>query len=266
MADQQPRLVFGDDGSAAADLVWLWINNHRWPGWRISVVTARPPEGVVAVEGDARPHPWEPPVPRLLFEHADAAAVEYLTASADPRVVLGSLDASLLAIGPRGTGLLKAMNIGSTAEWLVHGHRPVVIVRSARPTRRVLACVDGSPDAQRAVDAIADLPWIDDCDVTLLGVSDGLSDPGVGLQRAEQTLTDRAKSVEVKEAAAIRATFTMDVKSVILDLIDEMKPDLAVLGTRGRGGVQRLLLGSTAGTVARYARCSVLVAGVPGDD
>ena len=24
-----PQLVFGDDGSAAADVVWLWINNHR---------------------------------------------------------------------------------------------------------------------------------------------------------------------------------------------------------------------------------------------
>jgi hypothetical protein len=28
-----PRLVFGDDGSADADVVWLWINNHSWPGW-----------------------------------------------------------------------------------------------------------------------------------------------------------------------------------------------------------------------------------------
>jgi nucleotide-binding universal stress UspA family protein len=55
------------------------------------------------------------------------------------------------------------------------------------------------------------------------------------------------------------------VKSVVLDLIDEMKPDLAVLGSRGRGGLQRLLLGSTAGTVARYAHCSVLVAGVPSE-
>ena len=36
MSREEPRLVVGDDGSASADVVWLWINNHSWPGWRIS--------------------------------------------------------------------------------------------------------------------------------------------------------------------------------------------------------------------------------------
>lgn len=50
--------VFGDDGSAAADVVWLWINNHRWPGWRISVVTAHhPPWGHKLAQSDHRHTP-----------------------------------------------------------------------------------------------------------------------------------------------------------------------------------------------------------------
>jgi nucleotide-binding universal stress UspA family protein len=38
-----------------------------------------------------------------------------------------------------------------------------------------------------------------------------------------------------------------------------------VVGTRGRQGVERLLLGSVAERVARKARCSVLSVHRPGD-
>ena len=32
MASETPRLVFGDDGSPSADVAWLWVNDHPWPG------------------------------------------------------------------------------------------------------------------------------------------------------------------------------------------------------------------------------------------
>ncbi len=32
-------LVFGDDGSEAADVAWLWVNEHTWPDSQIEVVT-----------------------------------------------------------------------------------------------------------------------------------------------------------------------------------------------------------------------------------
>jgi hypothetical protein len=67
-----PRLVVGDDGSAAADVVWLWVNNHRWPGWRIAVVSARiPPVGPPVGAERATLHPWEPPHPRKLLSGDD---------------------------------------------------------------------------------------------------------------------------------------------------------------------------------------------------
>ena len=31
----RPTLTFGDDRSPAADVCWLWINSHTWPGWRL---------------------------------------------------------------------------------------------------------------------------------------------------------------------------------------------------------------------------------------
>jgi nucleotide-binding universal stress UspA family protein len=44
----------------------------------------------------------------------------------------------------------------------------------------------------------------------------------------------------------------------ILDRVEETKPDLVVMGTHGRSGVTRLLLGSVAANVVRHASCPVL--------
>jgi nucleotide-binding universal stress UspA family protein len=52
---------------------------------------------------------------------------------------------------------------------------------------------------------------------------------------------------------------------VILETAEELGADLIVVGTRGRQGVERLLLGSVAERVARKARCSVLSVHRPGD-
>jgi nucleotide-binding universal stress UspA family protein len=46
----------------------------------------------------------------------------------------------------------------------------------------------------------------------------------------------------------------------ILQVASDVQADLIVVGTHGRGGVKRLLLGSVAESVARKASCPVLVA------
>lgn len=44
----------------------------------------------------------------------------------------------------------------------------------------------------------------------------------------------------------------------ILGAVDDQRIDLIVMGTHGRGGVERALLGSVADRVIRLARCPVL--------
>ena len=51
-------------------------------------------------------------------------------------------------------------------------------------------------------------------------------------------------------------------KSVVAEIVDYAENnniDLLVIGTRGRSGVRRLLLGSIASGVVTYAHCPVLV-------
>ncbi|MGH9464958.1 MAG: universal stress protein, partial [Thermoanaerobaculia bacterium] len=50
---------------------------------------------------------------------------------------------------------------------------------------------------------------------------------------------------------------------VILEYAAEMEAELIVLGTHGRRGAQRLLLGSVAEEVVRYANCPVLTVRQP---
>ncbi len=52
-----------------------------------------------------------------------------------------------------------------------------------------------------------------------------------------------------------------DVSQVLSELIDELGIDLLVLGTRGRGGLKKLLLGSVAEEILGYATCPVLTVG-----
>jgi nucleotide-binding universal stress UspA family protein len=49
------------------------------------------------------------------------------------------------------------------------------------------------------------------------------------------------------------------VDYVILEYAEEKQVDLIVMGTRGRTGFKKLLLGSTASSVVTYAHCTLMV-------
>ncbi|MNY69224.1 putative universal stress protein [compost metagenome] len=50
-----------------------------------------------------------------------------------------------------------------------------------------------------------------------------------------------------------------EAASAILDLAEAEKSDLVVVGSHGKSGIQRFLLGSVSEQVVRYAPCSTLV-------
>jgi nucleotide-binding universal stress UspA family protein len=247
-------ILFGDDGSPGADLAWLWINSQSWPGWRLEVLHAvAPPVGPPLPKERTEPHSWTPPVPRVPFGESAIDEVVHLTAESDPRLVLDR-PSDLLVVGARGAGFLKSMHLGSTVEWLLsRPPAPLLIARSGRPVTSILVGHDGSLHADRAVRALGSLPWISGVHVTLLWTDDRRGTVMPELGDVAAALIDAGALVDIQEQVG-------KPTKVILDRVDEHRPDLVVLGTRGLTGIERLRVGSTAGAVARSAPCSVLLA------
>src|SRR5271166_6251140 len=54
-----------------------------------------------------------------------------------------------------------------------------------------------------------------------------------------------------------------DIRERIIDSAAEWRADLIVVGSHGRSGIPRFLLGSVAEFVARHARCSVEIVRTP---
>ncbi|HVX93508.1 MAG TPA: universal stress protein [Polyangia bacterium] len=73
----------------------------------------------------------------------------------------------------------------------------------------------------------------------------------------ERAMLDQARRAEASATAAvwIRAS---KVGDIILDAAASEKADLVVMGSHGRTGVKRLLLGSVAEHVLRHAKCPVV--------
>jgi nucleotide-binding universal stress UspA family protein len=271
--DSRPRtLTFGDDRSAPADTAWGWITAHTWPGWVVDVVTITIPQrrSVASPLGFTELAPWDRPDPRLAPESCGFAAINHLAADNDPRVILGVKTRSdLVVVGPRGQGLLKALHLGSTAEWLMRcPNSPLLVVRQPVTTRSILACVDGSHDARAAVACLAAMPWIEGTSVTVLGVTQGLDDDAAAVPEAAAVLRAAGAAVTPLVVRPDPPDMAVNPRMAIFTVMEAEQPDLVVLGTSGLTGLARLWVGSVASAVARHAHCSVLLVRDPhgGDD
>lgn len=248
-------LAFGDDHSPGSDTAWDWIASHRWPGWGLEIVTAEPSEDMRPVEEEeARLHPWDPDDPRDP-EDLGFDSVVNLRASIDPRLALIEKPWDLVTIGPRGSGRLKSLHLGSTADWLLRQPTsPLIVARQAGPVRRVLVATDGSPHAQRAVHTLATLPWLDDVAVNVMTVAERRFDSDAALKSATDSLT--GSGAELVDTVVRQGRPTQ----AIVDEVENLDPDLIVMGARGHGKIRRLVVGSTAAAIAGSVDRSILVA------
>lgn len=85
-------------------------------------------------------------------------------------------------------------------------------------------------------------------------MADNMNDAKTWLENFKQDA--KKDSIEFK-AELISSHRPVDY--VILEYAEENNVDLIVVGTRGRSGFKKLLLGSTASSVVSYAHCPVMV-------
>jgi nucleotide-binding universal stress UspA family protein len=140
-----------------------------------------------------------------------------------------------------------------------------------------LLCTDGSDLALSAIRQGLDLLAPPDR-VVVLTVTSGV-DPalvtGTGFAGGVMTFEEKADLVEAQREAAVaildetvRALGLGDAETlvrqgeaghVICDVAEELSASVVVIGTHGRGGLRRAVMGSTSDHVVRHSLCPVLV-------
>lgn len=141
---------------------------------------------------------------------------------------------------------------------------------------RILVGVDDSKFSEAALQALVGQIQPRDTEVRVLHVLEriAISTPPQMSAGYTPELQDQAKEAqELVERAAKKlrtAGFNVDtavckgdIREKIIDSAAEWNADLIVIGSHGRRGMQRFLLGSVAEFVARHAQCSVAIVRVP---
>lgn len=190
-----------------------------------------------------------------------------------------AMEADLVVVGSRGHGTIATMVLGSTASEVVdHAPCPVLVARSGMLGTVALAD-DGSPSARAAELVVATWPLFADREISVVGVAEvgvpvaagftpGLYDQVLesytrSVDEARQQVTEATQSVanRLSDAGRVATTVALegDPASEIVRYATERRTGTIVMGTHGRTGLARLLLGSVARKVLVHAPCSVLI-------
>jgi nucleotide-binding universal stress UspA family protein len=178
---------------------------------------------------------------------------------------------------------------------MMHGDRPDVIMCFANavsseegemsifPTKILLA-TDGSSESELATRTAVDLGQQTNSELHLIHVWDiatsallypDATDPeGVELpdpileeelersaeQRGREVLDEELERVWSAGGTVAQAHLMLgEAAREIIHLAEDLGAGLVVMGSRGRGGIRRALMGSVSDSVVRHAHCPVLV-------
>jgi nucleotide-binding universal stress UspA family protein len=136
--------------------------------------------------------------------------------------------------------------------------------------KNILCPIDRSPSSLQALGyAIALARW-QSARLNLLEVIEEIPPPGVsrvpkrdGVPKEARTALERdlRRVLTARRCSDVKVEISMRKGNVVQEILAQAKTsrsDLVVVGSHGRGGVQRLVLGSVAEKVLRLATCPVL--------
>lgn len=190
-------------------------------------------------------------VPGALLAHADARR------------------AAVIVAGTRAPGPLGQLRGGSVADRLARsGVRPVLLVPPGSDyvagleprLRRVLLPLDGSDQARAPLDLLRGLARARELALVLIEVVAPAHDGRAAAQRLhDEAARLRAAGLTV-ETHVVESPYPVEA---ITAAVRDFLVDAIAMGTRGRGGVARLLLGSVATGVVGRSEVPVLLVAPP---
>lgn len=184
------------------------------------------------------------------------------------------VSADLIVVGSHDSGEIHGF--GSVTDRVLRKATcAVLVVRGDEVLRpeRVLIPVDLSPLCgeimQHAFEILGALSGHHRPAITgLFVLPPGTPDPDVGPEAAERQAHDRLQrwlsDLDLGGPQLEARVRTGDPRREILRQIEVEPPDLVIVGTHGRSGFERFLLGSVSEAVVRRAKPSVLVVPPPG--
>lgn len=279
------RILFPTDGGDGADVAFDHVldvaSAHEGTVHILNVAdTARPSTTNLRGEViDTLEHEGESVVADAA-DRAQARGVDVVTSvvQGDPyRTIVDYADEremDLVAMPTQGRQGLERFLLGSTTERVVRrAETPVLTIppdddAPTYPYRDVLVPTDGSDSANRALETAIEVAR----DGTVLHLLTVLVDTALGVDllgiEGTDLTTDRAEELlaeaetTARDAGAEPVVGSVERGSsaaeVILSYVDDHDVDLVALGTRGRTGVDRYLLGSVAESVIRRSPVPVL--------
>jgi nucleotide-binding universal stress UspA family protein len=183
-----------------------------------------------------------------------------------------SHQAALVVLGSRGHGRLVGALLGSVAFAVAARARcPVIVVkdesmdRYVGPTRRVVVGTDGSPEAASAVSFAADRAATTSAALEVVTCTGGhqVRDVDEHELRASAGLiaASAGKRLLITHPGLTVTTRVEDCPAEVTLVDASATAGLVVVGTRGRGAFEGMLLGSVSHAVIHGSRCAVAAVG-----
>jgi nucleotide-binding universal stress UspA family protein len=176
----------------------------------------------------------------------------------------------LIVMGRRGTHQLERELVGSvTARVIGYTQKDVLVVPDGTKLSRknLLLATDGSPSCEDAVDRAIELARDQAANLTAISVVYTNDEymalaPGIVdelITKAKEKLgriEQKASAAGVKISSVVKEG---EAYEAITNLARENDIDMIIMGSHGKKGLQRLLMGSVTERTIGYALCPVLV-------
>jgi len=280
---REMRVVIGHDGSAGAELAARLAASIDWPpGTGIRIIRAVAAEELPSIDAlssaDSRArssdHGQAEPALRAAAQRIERPElrVEAAIVRGDAADVLAdeasSFGADLLITGSRRRGFVQSLVGWSAAGEIVDRAPCPVLVARSTDLRTVMLATDGSAQSAAAAELVARWPIFDLARIHVVTVS-AETPPARGLgagspaAAAQRTLDTVASLLMDAGRDVVREVLHGRPGPRIAEEAQARSIDLIVIGSRGRTGLGRSLLGSVAGDVLASASCSVLIVAPP---
>jgi nucleotide-binding universal stress UspA family protein len=279
------KILLAVDSSAASEIAGQEIASRPWPpGSAVEIVSAidycawNVPELNDALVDSARE-----------AIRAEAAQLEAAGVACSSKVLCGDpkisvIDyaaesgADLVVIGSHDASDVTRLLLGSVARAVVR-HVPcsveIVRPRTSRESMKVMIATDGSEYSEQALRSVVGRPWPEKTEFRVVSVAElpafwfrspaflsptAMADlRAEAMQRAEDAVANAEKILADAgfSESGTEAIPYASPSEIILNQAAEWGADLIVVGSHGRRGAGRFLLGGVSERIALHAACSV---------